>query len=71
MEKVSCEIMFMCLGRKIRKLFTLLDSDKIISNYWEKRDNLKKEILPFPKQKKPNRIYSFLLSPFSLLIWIF
>ena len=44
MEKVSCKIMFMCLERNIRKLFTLLDSDKIKSNYWEKTDNLKKNI---------------------------
>lgn len=52
MEKVSCEIMLMCLGRNIRKFFTLLDSGNIKSNYWEKSSNLKKEIFPFPKQKK-------------------
>ena len=51
-EKVSCEIMLMCLGRNIRKFFTLLDSDEIKSNYWKKTDNLKREIFPFPKQKK-------------------
>ena len=51
LEKVSCEIMLMCLGRNIRKLFVLLDDDKIKSNYWEKPNNLKKEKLPFPKQK--------------------
>lgn len=55
MEKVSCEIMLMCLGRNIRKFFALLDSDKIKSNYWEKTDNLKKEILPFPKQRNPKK----------------
>lgn len=52
MEKVSCEIMLMCLGRNIRKFFTLLDNKNIKSKYWEKPNNLKKEKLPFPKQKK-------------------
>ena len=52
MEKVSCEVMLMCLGRNIRKFFTLLNSDKIKSKYWEKSDNLEKEKFPFPKQKK-------------------
>lgn len=51
-DKVSCEIMLMCLGRNIRKFFTLLDSDQIKSNYWEKPENLKKENFPFVKQKK-------------------
>ena len=51
LEKVSCEIMLMCLGRNIRKLFVLLNDDKIKSNYWEKPSNLKTEKLPFPKQK--------------------
>lgn len=55
MEKVSCEIMLMSLGRNIRKFFTLLDSDKIKSNYWEKPDNLKKEKIPFPKQKNTKK----------------
>lgn len=52
MEKVSCEIMLMCLGRNIRKFFTLLDNNQIKSNYWERSNNLKKEKFPFPKQKK-------------------
>ena len=51
-EKVSCEIMLMCLGRNIRKYFTLLNSNEIKSQYWEKSDNLKNEKFPFPKQKK-------------------
>lgn len=51
LEKVSCEIMLMCLGRNIRKFFTLLDSDNIKSNYWKKTANLKQETFPFPKQK--------------------
>ena len=52
MEKVSCEIMLMCLGRNVRKFFTLLDSDKIESNYWKKSSALKKEKFPFPKPKR-------------------
>lgn len=52
MNRVSCEIMLMCLGRNIRKFFTLLDKLEIKSNYWEKLDDLKKEKFPFPKQKK-------------------
>ena len=51
LEKVSCEIMLMCLGRNIRKLFILLDGDNIESNYWKKSPNLKRERFPFPKQK--------------------
>lgn len=51
-KSVSCEIMLMCLGRNIRKYFTLLDKSEIKSNYWEKAADLKKEKFPFPKQKK-------------------
>ena len=48
--------MLMCLGRNIRKLFVLLNDDKIKRNYWEKPSNLKTEKLPFPKQKIQNRV---------------
>ena len=51
-NKVSCEIMLMCLGRNVRKFFTLLDTNKIKSNYWEKPQNLKNEKFPFVKPKK-------------------
>ena len=51
LKKVSCEIMLMCLGRNIRKLFVLLNDDKIKSNYWKKPNNLEREKLAFPKQK--------------------
>ena len=51
-DKVSCEVMLICLGRNIRKFFTLLNNDEIKSQYWEKSDSLKKEKFPFPKQKK-------------------
>ena len=54
-EKVSNEIMLMCLGRNIRKFFSLLDKNVIKSNYWEKSNNLKTEKIPFPKQKKTKK----------------
>ena len=50
-DKVSCEIMLMCLGRNIRKYFTLLNSKVIKSKYWEKSNSLKAEKFPFVKQK--------------------
>ena len=40
-EKVSCEIMLMCLGRNIRKYFTALEGNKIKSNYWNAPKDLK------------------------------
>lgn len=39
LERVRCEIMLMCLGRNIRKIFTLMDKTIIKSKYWEKTDN--------------------------------
>ena len=56
LEKVSCEIMLMCLGRNVRKFFALLDSGNVKSKYWEKFDDLKSEKLPFPKQKKKKTV---------------
>ena len=41
--------------RNIRKVFTLIDSDNIKSNYWENTHDLKKEKFPFPKQKKTKK----------------
>ena len=52
LEKVSCEIMLMCLGVNIRKYFSSLDGKKIKSNYWNIQSNLKEEKFPLPKQKK-------------------
>lgn len=68
LEKVSCEIMLMCLGINIRKYFILLDSKKIKSKYWEKSNNLKAEKFPYVKQKPKkelNEIILFYYSPFS------
>ena len=55
-EKVSCEIMLMCLGRNIRKFFTTLDGNQIKSNFWNTPQNLKTEKMPFPKQKKKKTV---------------
>ena len=52
LEKVSCEIMLMCLGANIRKYFSALDGRKLKGNYWNITQNLKEEKFPFPKQKK-------------------
>lgn len=52
LQRVGCEIMLICLGRNIRKLFVLIDSKNIRSIYWDKPENLKAEMIPFPKQKK-------------------
>ena len=51
LEKVTCEVMLMCLGRNIRKYFTFLNQENIKDTYWDKPLNLKKENIPFPKQK--------------------
>ena len=50
-KRVEVEIMLTCLGRNIRKLFTMMDKTNIKSKYWEKSNNLKTEKFPFPKQK--------------------
>lgn len=49
-EKVSCEIMLICIGRNIRKFFSIIKNNDIKSYYWDNK-NLKKEMFPFPKQK--------------------
>ena len=47
----------MCLGINIRNFFTLLNGEKIKSNYWEKSNTLKPEKFPYvkPKKKRTNR----------------
>lgn len=68
LEKVSREV-------NVSKYFVLLNQDNIKGNYLEKPLNLKKEKIPFPKQKvikkKLNKNYLFLLSPFFSLIIFF
>lgn len=55
LKKVSCEIMLMCLGRNIRKFFSLINNSEIKNNYWDKKNDLKKEKFPFPKQKSKKK----------------
>lgn len=56
LEKVSGEIMLMCLGRNIRKLFTTFSGKQIQSNFWNPPQNLKTEKMPFPRQKKKKTV---------------
>ena len=51
-DKVSCEIMLMCLGVNVRRLLNSFDENKFKSTFWEKPKNLKKEIFPIVKQKR-------------------
>ena len=52
LEKTSAEIMLMCLGKNIRRLFSIIDKNEINSLFWKAPNNLKTEKFPFPKQKK-------------------
>ena len=52
LEKVSYEIMLMCLGANLRKYFSTLDGKNLKDNYWNIPQELKCEKFPFPKQKK-------------------
>ena len=57
LEKVSAEIMLMCLGVNIRKYFSSLDNNKFKNNYWKIPYTLHKEIFPSvkPKEKRLSR----------------
>lgn len=51
-EKVSCEIMLMCLGVNIRRYFNSLnDENKFKKNCWKESTTLQKEKFPNVKQK--------------------
>lgn len=52
LEKVSAEIMLMCLGVNIRRYLSSIDENKFKSNCWNTPGNLSKEIFPYVKQKK-------------------
>lgn len=46
----------MCLGANIRKVFSAYNNEnKIEDKYWHVDKNIKKEIFPFPKQKRTVR----------------
>lgn len=53
LEKVNCEIMLVCLGRNVRKLFSLYEKNEIKSQYWTLSDEtVIKESFPKLKPKK-------------------
>ncbi len=57
LEKVSSEIMLMCLGVNIRRYFSSLDELKFKNNCWNTPPSLHKEKFPYvkPKEKKLSR----------------
>lgn len=54
LEKVSCEIMLMCLGVNIRRLLNSFDENKFKHNCWNSSESLQTEEFPNvkPKEKK-------------------
>ena len=52
LEKVSGEIMLMCLGVNIRRYLLSMNENKFKNNCWNTPVNLSKEIFPSVKQKK-------------------
>ena len=52
LEKVSAEIMLMCLGVNIRRYFASQNKNRFKSNCWNTPSDLKKENFPIVKQKK-------------------
>lgn len=52
MKKVKAEIMMMCLGINIRKLFAVYTKEKIESHYWKVKENTPVQIFPTVKPKK-------------------
>ena len=51
LNKVSCEIMLMCLGVNIRRYFNSFDKNKFKNNCWSTPEDLHTEIFPSVKQK--------------------
>lgn len=52
LEKVSTEIMLMCLGVNLRKYFSSLDNNKFKNNYWKIPPTLHREIFLSVKSKE-------------------
>ena len=52
LNKVSAEIMLMCLGVNIRRYFSSLDKNKFKDNCWKTPNDLHKETFPIVKQKE-------------------
>lgn len=45
-EKVSCEIMLMCLGVNLRRLLSSVNTNKFKNNCWDTPDSLQSELFP-------------------------
>jgi len=56
LDKVSGEIMLMCLGVNIRRLLESFENNKFKSNCWLTPNKLVAEKFPFPKQKKKKTV---------------
>ena len=56
LNRISAEIMLMCLGVNIRRYLSSLDENKFKSNCWNTPLNLSKEIFPYVKQKKKKSV---------------
>lgn len=54
LNKVSCEIMLMCLGVNMRRYFNSLNEKKFKNNCWNTPNNLQPEIFPDVNQNKKN-----------------
>ena len=54
LDKVSCEIMLMCLGVNIRRYFNSINDNKFKNNCWNTPDDLQSEVFPSVKQNKKN-----------------
>ena len=52
LDKVSCEIMLMCLGVNIRRYLNSLEHNAFTNNWWNTPDDLQTEIFPSVKQNK-------------------
>lgn len=61
-NKVVTEIMLVCLGRNIHKIFAMMKSKKISDKYWIASPNLEAEIFKIVKLKKSNE-YSMVAEP--------
>lgn len=56
MKRVSCEIMLMCLGVNIRKLFSIVSGHEVKDSYWKPPANLTKQIFPKVKENKKETV---------------
>jgi len=52
MKKVSTEIMLMCLGINIIKMFSVYKKEKIESHYWKAKEDTTVQSFPTVKSKK-------------------